>query len=360
MWADAGLPAPGLPSVCSVSRGGSKEATLSTAAAGAKRVGDIGLATSAVLDQKQTMAEAAIRIEEVRKIYSGGIEALAGVAIEVPRGSVFGLLGPNGAGKSTLVKILLTIIRPTECRGEMLGEAVGSKKVLRKVGYLPEHARFPEYLTGEQVIGYSAGLCGVSNHETRRRTAALIGRVGMAGWEKRRLGTYSKGMRQRIGIAQALVNEPELVFLDEPSDGVDPEGRIEIRRIIEELRGEGKTVFVNSHLLAEVEQVADRVGILANGRLIEQGLMADLTGAGRSYEVRTDGPVPGGLRERFRAQGLVVAGDLISVAGENPAPVQPVIDELRRAGVTIREVREIRRSLEDLFLSAVRNNKGAK
>jgi len=306
------------------------------------------------------MVEAAIRIQEVRKTYRGGIEALAGVAIEVPRGSVFGLLGPNGAGKSTLVKILLTIIRPTECRGEMLGRPVGCKKVLGRVGYLPEHARFPEYLTGEQVIGYSAGLCGMSRHETRRRTAGLIGRVGMSGWEKRRLGTYSKGMRQRIGIAQALVNEPELVFLDEPSDGVDPEGRIEIRRIIEELRGEGKTVFVNSHLLAEVEQVADRVAILAQGRVIETGLMTDLTSAGRSYEVRTDGPVPGGLSERFKARGWVVAGDLVSVVGENPALVQPIIDELRGEGVTIREVREIRRSLEDLFLSAVRNNKAGR
>jgi ABC-2 type transport system ATP-binding protein len=306
------------------------------------------------------MVEAAIRIEEVRKVYRGGIEALSGIAIEVPRGSVFGLLGPNGAGKSTLVKILLTIIRPSACRGEMLGRPVGCKKVLGRIGYLPEHARFPEYLTGEQVIGYSAGLCGISRHETRRRTAALIGRVGMAGWEKRRLGTYSKGMRQRIGIAQALVNEPELVFLDEPSDGVDPEGRIEIRRIIEELKGEGKTVFVNSHLLAEVEQVADRVAILAQGRVIETGVMSELTEAGRSYEVRTQGPVPGGLRESLVAQGFKVGGDLVSVAGEDPARVQPVIDELRRAGVTIREVHEVRRSLEDLFLSAVRNHKAGK
>jgi ABC-2 type transport system ATP-binding protein len=302
------------------------------------------------------MVEAAIRIEHVRKVYPGGIEALGGVAIEVPRGSVFGFLGPNGAGKSTLVKILLTIIRADECRGEMLGRPIGTKKVLARVGYLPEHARFPEYLTGEQVIGYSAGLAGVSRHETRRRTAELLGRVGMAGVEKRRLGTYSKGMRQRIGIAQALVNSPDLVFLDEPTDGVDPEGRIEIRRIIEQLREEGRTVFVNSHLLAEVEQVADHVAILTKGRVIRTGSIKELTGRGRSYEIRTAGPVAGPLREVLEARGLVVRGDRVEVLGEDPLVLQPVIDELRRGAAVIREVREVRQSLEDLFLAAVKNH----
>ena len=183
----------------------------------------------------------------------------------------------------------------------------------------------------------------------------------MAGWGKRKLGTYSKGMRQRVGLAQALVNDPELVFLDEPTDGVDPEGRREIRDLIVDLREQGRTVFVNSHLLAEVEQVADRVAILAKGKVVAQGSLEELTRRGRRYEVRSQGPVPPGLRERFERDGLKVTGDLVTCEADEPGPVQPVIDALRAAGVAVREVREARLSLEDLFLEVVaadRNGKG--
>lgn len=294
----------------------------------------------------------AVEIEYLRKRY-GGFEALSGVSLTVPRGTVFGLLGPNGAGKSTMVKSLLTIIRPTECRGRMLGKPIGDRTTLGKVGYLPEHARFPEHLTGRQVIGFSAGLAGVGVEETRRRTQALLARVGMKEWADRKLSTYSKGMRQRIGIAQALVNEPEVVFLDEPTDGVDPEGRIEIRKMIESLREEGRTVFVNSHLLGEVEQVADEVAILSKGRVIQSGKVAMLTRLDKRFEIRTVGPVPPTLRQELEQRGMRVAGDCISLDAEDAAPVQPVIDQLRSAGVSIRELREAKDSLEDIFLRAV-------
>lgn len=299
-----------------------------------------------------------MEVEHLRKRY-GGFEALAGVSLEVPRGSVFGLLGPNGAGKSTLVKSLLTIIRPTECRGQMLGAPIGNRAVLKRVGYLPEHARFPEHLTGRQVIGFSAGLAGVPVTETRERTGRLLEQVGMAAWGDKKLGTYSKGMRQRVGLAQALVNEPDIVFLDEPTDGVDPEGRIEIRKMIEDMRAAGRTVFVNSHLLAEVEQVADHVAILAGGRVIESGTMAQLTRSGRKYEIRTIGPVPLAVREGLEREGLEVKGDLISLEAGDAFPVQPVIDRLRSAGVAIREIREAKFSLEDIFLKAVQGGKEA-
>jgi ABC-2 type transport system ATP-binding protein len=295
----------------------------------------------------------AVSIECLRKIYRGGFEALAGVSLEVPTGSVFGLLGPNGAGKSTLVKSLLTILRPTECRGTLLGQPIGHRATLSKVGYLPEHAKFPEYLTGRQVVEFSAGLSKVSSTITKRRTGELLERVGMASWGDKPVGSYSKGMKQRVGLAQALVNDPELVFLDEPTDGVDPGGRIEIRKLIEAMRAEGKTVFVNSHLLAEVEQVADHVVILAKGRIVESGKVSDLTSRGRHYEIRTEGPVPPGIREKFNAQGWEVAGDRISIQAHDAGPVQPVIDALRAEKISIREVREARISLEDLFLSAV-------
>jgi ABC-2 type transport system ATP-binding protein len=301
------------------------------------------------------MTEPAVEIEYLRKRY-GGFEALAGVSLTVPRGSVFGLLGPNGAGKSTLVKSLLTIVRPTECRGSLLGKKIGDRATLSRVGYLPEHARFPEYLTGREVIEFSAGLAKVPVKESRERTTRLLERVGMKDWGDKKLGTYSKGMRQRVGLAQALVNEPEIVFLDEPTDGVDPEGRIEIRKMIEGMKAEGRTVFVNSHLLAEVEQVADSVAILARGKVIQSGKVSDLTRRGRQFEVRTLGPVPPQVREGLISQGLSVAGDLISLDAEDAMGVQPVIDLLRGAGIAIREIREARLSLEDIFLQAVQGN----
>ncbi len=300
----------------------------------------------------------AVEIEHLRKRY-GSFEALAGVSLSVPRGTVFGLLGPNGAGKSTMVKSLLTIVRPTECRGKMLGQPIGHRATLRRVGYLPEHARFPEYLTGRQVIGYSAGLAGVSTGETRDRTVKLLERVGMSEWGDKKIGTYSKGMRQRVGLAQALVNEPEIVFLDEPTDGVDPEGRIEIRKMIERFREEGRTVFVNSHLLAEVEQVADHVAILAKGRVIKIGTVDELTRRGCRYEIRTLGPVPPSIRQGLEREGLEVAGDCIALDADDAMPVQPLIDLLRGAGVTIREIREARFSLEDIFLQAVQGKEAA-
>jgi ABC-2 type transport system ATP-binding protein len=256
-----------------------------------------------------------------------------------------------------MIKSLLTIIRPTECRGRMLGRPIGDRSTLGKVGYLPEHARFPEYLTGREVIAYSAGMTGVPLRETRGRVDRLLETVGMKAWGEKKLGTYSKGMRQRIGLAQALVNEPEIVFLDEPTDGVDPEGRIDIRKMIEGMKEAGRTVFVNSHLLGEVEQVADQVAILSHGKVIRSGSVKELTGTGKRFEIRTLGPVPPVLRERLEAAGLQVAGDRVLAPANDAGEVQPVIDALRAAGIVIRELKESRQSLEELFLAAVQGER---
>jgi ABC-2 type transport system ATP-binding protein len=304
------------------------------------------------------MTESAVEIEYLRKRY-GSFEALAGVSLLAPKGSVFGLLGPNGAGKSTLVKSLLTIIRPTECRGTLLGKKIGDRATLAKVGYLPEHAKFPDYLTGRQVIAYSAGMAGVAGKIAKQRISRLLDLVGMGAWGDKRVGTYSKGMKQRVGLAQALVNEPEIVFLDEPTDGVDPEGRIEIRKIIEGMKAEGRTVFVNSHLLGEVEQVADQVAILSQGRMIRSGSISELTGAGKHYELRTSGPVPLALREKLESAGMQVAGDRLTIPASDASEIQGVIDALRASGVIIRELKEARQSLEELFLSAVNSAREA-
>lgn len=298
------------------------------------------------------MSGAAIEIEHLQKHY-GSFEALAGVSLTVPKGSVFGLLGPNGAGKSTLVKSLLTIVRPTECRGRMLGQKIGHRQTLGKVGYLPEHARFPDYLTGRQIIAFSAGLAKVPASVAKERAERLLDLVGMTEWADRKNGTYSKGMRQRVGLAQALINEPEIVFLDEPTDGVDPGGRIEIRKIIERMRDEGRTVFVNSHLLGEVEQVADQVAIMARGKIVERGSIKDLTRQENRYEVRTLGPVPMQMKGELESKGMKVAGDMVSLVADNANGVQPLIDALRREGAAIREIKEVRSSLEDVFMASV-------
>lgn len=298
------------------------------------------------------MSEAAIEIEHLQKHY-GRFEALAGVSLTVPKGSVFGLLGPNGAGKSTLVKSLLTIVRPTECRGTMLGHKIGHRPTLGKVGYLPEHARFPEYLTGRQIVAYSAGLAKVPSALAKERAMRLLELVGMTEWADRKNGTYSKGMRQRVGLAQALVNEPEIVFLDEPTDGVDPGGRIEIRKIIERMRDEGRTVFVNSHLLGEVEQVADQVAIMARGKIVREGAIEELTRKENRYEVRTLGPVPLEMKSELESKGMNVAGDTVSLVADDANGVQPLIDALRKEGAAIREIKEVRSSLEEIFMESV-------
>lgn len=299
------------------------------------------------------MSDFAVNIETLRKRYSNGVEALAGVSLQVPYGSIFGLIGPNGAGKSTMVKSLLSILRPTECRGTMLDEPIGKKSVLEKVGYLPEHASFPDYLTGRQVIEYAAGLAHQSRASCRTRCDELLEKVGMTAAAGRNIRTYSKGMKQRIGLAQALINDPVVVFLDEPTDGVDPEGRIDFKNMITAMRDEGRTVFVNSHLLAEVEQVADRVAILSQGRIIQQGLVEELTRKEARYEIKFLGQLPVSLLEWCHQQQMKIQEDRITCRADSPLQVQPLIDKLRAAMVVIREIKEERFSLEELFLQAV-------
>lgn len=298
----------------------------------------------------------AIEIEYLAKRY-GSFEALRGVSLRVTEGKIFGLLGPNGAGKSTLVKSLLTILRPTQCRGSLLGQPIGHRRTLKKVGYLPEHARFPDYLTAADVVSYAAGLSGLSVRETKVRVPILLEKVGLRDWAKKKVGGFSKGMKQRVGIAQALVADPDLLFLDEPTDGVDPEGRIQIREWIEQMRQEGKTVFINSHLLAEVEQLADEVAILDRGSIVKTGTVDALTSPSKTYEIRTSGPVPLALRGNLEQEGYRVEGDRLTLSGLSVEQIQPLIDFLRKHGVVIREMKEVKQSLEDLFLQSIQSHR---
>lgn len=295
----------------------------------------------------------AVDLTHVAKVYKGKVHALRGIDMRVRRGEVFGLLGPNGAGKSTLVKILTTVIRPTRAEGTVLGAPVGDKATLRRVGYLPEHHRFPEYLTGGQVLDFYGALADVPRADRRARAAELLDLVGMKDWAKMRVKQYSKGMRQRIGIAQALMNDPDLVILDEPTDGVDPVGRRDIRGMVARLKEKGKTVFLNSHLLSELEMVCDRVAILVQGTVASQGTLTELTSRSQRYEVMVKGESPpwaasSGLTVRDSDGNCTLAFD-----GPDEEPVQHLIDRLRGEGRAILAITRVKDSLEDLFMRAV-------
>ena len=341
-----------------------------------------------------------IDLANVQKIYKGRfgrgqVNALRGIDMRVHRGSVFGLLGPNGAGKSTLVKILMTVIRPTRCEGMFLGAPVGHKPTLKRVGYLPEHHRFQEYLTAAQVLDFFGALSDVPRPIRRRRAGELLDLVGLTAWTDKKVRGFSKGMRQRLGIANSLMSDPDLVVLDEPTDGVDPVGRRDIRTVLMRLRDEGRTVFLNSHLLSELEMVCDRVAILVQGVVSSQGTIDELTRESRRYEI--DFSLPGespvsGAEFLPRALANIArfappsptqpAGDMLALqgaltidTGEQPtvllepaqgtggltlkvgsndaSVIQPVIDALRMHNATIRAIRPVRASLEDLFMQAV-------
>jgi ABC-2 type transport system ATP-binding protein len=296
----------------------------------------------------------AIDLTGVSKVYSGKIRALDSISMQVGKGEIFGFLGPNGAGKSTLVKILTTVIRPTTANGSVLGNPIGHKPTLGRIGYLPEHHRFPEYLTGRQVVEYFGALSGTPAAQRKRRADELLDFVGMRAWANQRVSKYSKGMRQRVGIAQALVSDPELVILDEPTDGVDPTGRRDIRDMIQTLKARGTTVFINSHLLSELELVADRVAILVKGRVAAQGTIDDLTRDSKRYEILIGGSPPGWASEfELRAESPDAEHTKLIRLGDDPATVQPVLDRLRSEGRIIVSVIRFRESLEDLFMRAV-------
>ncbi len=299
--------------------------------------------------------EYVIDLHHVEKIYRGKIHALRGVEMQVHGGEIFGLLGPNGAGKSTLVKIMMTVIRPNRAEGTVLDNAVGHKPTLRRIGYLPEHHKLPQYLTGRQALEFFAALSKVDRPTRKRRAGELLDVVGMSDWADKKISSYSKGMQQRIGLAQALMNDPELLVLDEPTDGVDPVGRREIRDVLLELRRQGKTVFLNSHLLSELEMVCDRVAILVQGLVVMQGTLDDLTAESQRYEITIKGPAPkwAGGDPAIRIEGASDSQTRLILAGTKPEPIQPILDRLRKEKRVIYALKPVRETLEDLFMRAV-------
>ncbi|HPF40483.1 MAG TPA: ABC transporter ATP-binding protein [Phycisphaerae bacterium] len=293
----------------------------------------------------------AVDLSDVTKTYANGVKALDQLSVRARPGEIFGLLGPNGAGKSTLVKIMMTVIRADRLAGTVLGRPIGDREAKRRIGYLPEAHRFPEYLRGRQLLDYYAALAGVSRIDRRRRAGALLERVGMAEWANTRIDKYSKGMLQRLGIAQALMNDPQLVVLDEPTDGLDPMGRRDVRLLLQELREEGRAVFINSHLLGELELVCDRVIIIQKGRVVREGRLRDMMDDSPEYEVAIVGDASG-VVETLGRLGASVIGNRVRIPTIDIGVVNKVIDVLRNAGIAIESLRPKRISLEEIFVEA--------
>jgi ABC-2 type transport system ATP-binding protein len=301
--------------------------------------------------------EPLIAVRDLVKVFGGkkkGFRALDGVTLEVGRGSVFGLLGPNGAGKTTLIKVLMGLVPGWEGEARLLGARPGERSARERVGFLPESHRLPGYLTGRQTLRMYAMLSGKSRAWVDERLPDWLARVGMQKDADRKVREYSKGMQQRIGLAQALIHEPDLVFLDEPTDGVDPVGRAAVRAIVADLRARGVTVFVNSHLLMEVERVCDRVVIMDRGRILREGTVAELTRmTGRvAFEIA---PVPSDLEKLLTGlgQGLERSENGFELALE-PHEQDQVVDRLRAARVSIRSIAPGKLDLEQAFIELVK------
>ena len=289
-----------------------------------------------------------VSIRELEKHY-GPLRALGGVSLDVERATVFGLLGQNGAGKTTLIKILLGMLAPTSGSAHLLGRPVGSVEARREVGYLPEDHRLPEYHTGPSLLDVYGGLQGLPRQERRRRAAELLDRLGLAGREKLRIRGYSKGMKQRLGLAQALLHRPSVLFLDEPTDGVDPVGRKQIRDLLLAERARGVTIFINSHLLGEIEQLCDRVAILRKGQLAIVGTVAEVVGAKTTWLVAFDRPLT--ADHHWSSARLAPAGSsgLWRLQLE-AADIDRFLDEARGHGLHLRHLEQERGTLEEIYL----------
>ncbi len=310
------------------------------------------------------MSTPAISVSNLAKTYRTGllgrssVRALDGVSLDVSQGAIFGLLGPNGAGKTTLVKILLGLVHPTSGTAHLFDEPAEHPSARQRVGFLPENHQFPGFLTAEQTLHVYGRLADISKSKRNTRISELLAHVGLADRRDTKVKTFSKGMLQRLGLAQALLNEPDLLFLDEPTSGVDPVGRRTIRDLVLELQEHGTTIFLNSHLLSEVEKVCTQIAILREGELVREGTIEELTAVERVYEVVST-QAPSEVMEQTALQPAPTDAsshpDLhrYRIHADDRATLNTVLDRLRRAEVQIESITPLRRSLEDYFIDVI-------
>src|SRR4051794_24843111 len=309
------------------------------------------------------MENAIIAAEHLSKTFRVGfwgrkVRAVIDLSMEVRRGEIFGLLGPNGAGKTTTIKLLLGFVRPTSGRASVAGFPAGSLASRRRLGYLPENPALYEYLNGVEYLRFAGRLAGLSRAEAASKAEVLLQKVGLAGRADRAIRRFSKGMVQRLGLAQALIADPEIVILDEPMSGLDPIGRKDVRDLIFSLRGEGRTVLFSTHILSDVEAICDRIGIIAQGRLTDCGTLSSLLKPGvRAVEVVAQN-VPRDLVARLASDGAKVLerddGIVLTFPSEESADV--AVRELVATGGRLVSLAPHRDTLEALFVQRARGS----
>lgn len=307
--------------------------------------------------------EYVIEIENLSKDYEVGfwkkkkVRALDGLTLNVAPGQIFGFLGGNGAGKTTTIKILMSLLFPTSGNAKILGQDITNVKMHQHIGYCPENPYFYDYLTARELMLYFGELFGLDAPERKNRCETLLSRVGLEerDWDKQ-LRKFSKGMQQRVGLAQSLINDPQIVFMDEPMSGLDPIGRREVRELIAELRDQGKTVFMSTHILSDIEALCDEVAILRKGKLAATGKLDELlleSGQTQQFEITAKGTtaeaIAGALSKVSQAEvSAKGTGVTITLSDENE--IEKVLSEMKKAGGKLVSIQPVKQSLEDLFV----------
>jgi ABC-2 type transport system ATP-binding protein len=303
-------------------------------------------------------SEYAIETSDLAKIYRSRwrrreVRAVDGISLQVPRGTIFGLLGPNGAGKTTFVKMLLSAVHPTRGSALIFGRDAGEPEARRPIGYLPENHRFPTYFTGSGMLDFYAALSGMESAERRKRIPEMLELVGLDQWGGVRIGKYSKGMLQRLGLAQAVIHTPSMLILDEPTDGVDPVGRRQIREVLTRFEAQGVTIFINSHLLVEVETFCREVAILDKGKVALSGKMQDLT-AGKGYRLTlTEAPEALLVELRAKATSMASRNGFVDFQFATRHLANEAVDLLRAQHCEIESLAPTTSTLEDVFVRTV-------
>jgi ABC-2 type transport system ATP-binding protein len=311
-------------------------------------VAEVAEKTEAASPRGEAAGTPAIKTVELSKRF-GKTVALAGLSMTVPRGEVFGFLGPNGAGKTTAVKVLLGLLAPTSGEGWLLGKRVGDLETRRRIGYLPELFRYQGWLSAAEVLALHCELAPLPRSGWNDEIGTVLETVGLTERANDRVGTFSKGMQQRLGLGAALLGEPELVFLDEPTSALDPVGRHDVREIIRGLSSRGTAVFLNSHLLSEVEQVCDRVAVVDHGRVIAQGTMDELLG-GTAVRVRVAGLAQADKNKLASFGRIDDEGDQMTFNNLAPDRVPELVSAIVEMGGRVYEVAPRHQTLEDRFL----------
>jgi ABC-2 type transport system ATP-binding protein len=310
---------------------------------------------------------AIVETYQLSKTYASGyfrktsVTALLDTSLQVNPGEIFGLLGPNGAGKTTFIKILLSIVHATKGTASLLGKPVGDVQSRAHCGYLPENHHYPGFLTALETLIFFGELNGLRKPALRDKALQLLEFVGLKEWSDRKSQKFSKGMLQRLGLAQALLNDPQVLFLDEPTDGVDPIGRKEMRDLFLKLKKDGISIFLNSHLLSEVEMISDRVAILNKGALIKVGTLDEVRGGSTIHQIQVEGSLSA---QQFQTIGLDPSfvrtdGTSTTLSVTTDAELNRTIDLLRSWGIMIKAITQQKSSLEDSFIKLVTNGNPA-